>query len=255
MITKKLLSALGIMLFTVSAGFAQQKPGTIAALEFQTPKNGMVKQYEDGRKQKAEWHKQQKDSQPLFVWETISGDNTGTFIVGRLGQHWADFDKPSVPEQADLEQYNKLIGANVQSLVTRYYEFLPKVSSSPEHTTVPSKYSEIITFRVRPGKVEDFRSALTRASEAIEKTKWPGHGLWYVLANGGSGDTYVLVLPHSNWADFEDSPDMKPFPEMLKDAFGQAEADSITKRFDASIESETTEIIKFRADLSYVPNK
>jgi hypothetical protein len=42
---------------------------------------------------------------------------------------------------------------------------------------------------------------------------------------------------------------------MLKDAFGQEEADSITKRFDSSIESATTEIIEFRADLSYVPNK
>jgi hypothetical protein len=171
-----------------------------------------------------------------------------------LGQHWADFDKPSIPEQADLDQYNKLIGANVQSLVTRYYEFLPKVSSSPD-STAPSKYSEIITFRVRPGKDEDFLSALTRASEAIAKTKWPGHGLWYVLANGGPAGTYVLVLPHANWADFEDKPDMKPFAEMLKDAFGQAEADSITKRFDSSIESETTEIIEFRADLSYLPNK
>jgi hypothetical protein len=41
---------------------AQDKPGTLAPLEFQKPKNGMVKQYEDGRKQKAEWHKQQKGS-------------------------------------------------------------------------------------------------------------------------------------------------------------------------------------------------
>ena len=50
----------------------------IAALEFQTPKNGMVKQYEDGRKQKVEWHKQQKDTQPLFVFETLTGERMGT---------------------------------------------------------------------------------------------------------------------------------------------------------------------------------
>ncbi|HME32486.1 MAG TPA: hypothetical protein VKG65_07030, partial [Terriglobales bacterium] len=45
------------------------------ALEFQKPKSGMTTQYEAGRKQKAEWHKQQKDPQPLFVWETLSGDS------------------------------------------------------------------------------------------------------------------------------------------------------------------------------------
>jgi hypothetical protein len=142
-----------------------------------------VKAYEEGRKQKAAWHKQQNDTQALMVWETLTGDNTGTYIVGRLGQHWADFDKPSVPEQADLDAYNKLIAANVQSLVTRYYEFLPKVSTPDSGG--PAKYSEIITYRVRPGKGDDFRSALNRASEAIAKTKWPVHGYWYVLAKAG----------------------------------------------------------------------
>ncbi len=254
MITKKLLSAFGVVLLAAISGFAQVKPGTIASLEYQTPKNGMVKQYEDGRKQKAEWHKQQKDTLPLMVWETISGDHTGTYIVGRLGQHWSDFDKPPIPEQADLDEFNKVIGAYVQSVVTRYYEFLPKDSKPPD-STVPSKFAEIITYRVSPGKGEDFHSAVTRANEAIEKTKWPVHYLWYELANGGRGGTYILVVPHANWADFEDKPDMKPFPEMLKEAFGPAEADSITKRFDSSIESVTSEIIQFRQDLSYLPNK
>jgi len=253
MITKKLLSALGVLLLTTVASLAQQKPGNIAALEFQTPKNGQVKAYEDGRKQKAAWHKQQNDTQPLMVWETISGDNTGTYIVGRLGQHWADFDKPSIPEQADLDAYNKLIAANVQSLVTRYYEFLPKFSSSD--SGAPAKYSEVFTYRVRVGKGPEFRSALTRANEAIAKTKWPGRGYWYVLANGGPGGVYVLVIPHANWADFEDKPDTKPFDEMLKEAFGSEEAESINKRFDSSIESSTSEIIQFRDDLSYLPSK
>jgi len=42
---------------------------------------------------------------------------------------------------------------------------------------------------------------------------------------------------------------------MVKDAFGQAEADSIVKRLDSSIEAERSEIIEFRSDLSYVPSK
>jgi hypothetical protein len=242
------------MLLSAVSGLAQQKPGTIAALEFQTPKNGMVKQYEDGRKQKAAWHKEQKDPLPLLVWQILSGDNTGTYIVGRLDQHWADFDKPAISDQADLEAYNKLIGASVQSLVTRYYEYLPKVSNPPD-SPGPSKYSEIITFHVRPGKTVDFRSALARATEAIAKTKWGGKALWYELVNGGPSGTFELVLPHANWADFEDKPDMKPFPEMLKDAFGAPEAESIMNRFDSSIDAETSEIVEFRQDLSYLPSK
>lgn len=233
---------------------AQEKPGTVAALEFQQPKNGMVKQYEEGRKQKVEWHKQQKDTQPLMVWEIMSGDNTGTYVVGRLGQHWADFDKPSVPDQADLDEYNKVIGSYVQSLVTRYYEYLPKLSK-PLDAKTPSKFAEIVTFTVRPGHGGDFRSAVARATEAIEKTKWPVNFEWYVLANGGVTGTYVLVLPHANWADFEDKPGMKSFPDMVREAFGEAEGDSILHRFDSSVAKETSEIIQFRPDLSYLPAK
>jgi hypothetical protein len=254
MITKKLLSACGVMLFASVFAAAQEKPGTIAALESQTPKNGMTKQYEQGRKEKAEWHKQQKDPLPLYVWETLSGEHTGTYIVGRLDQHWADFDKPPIPDQADTEEFNKVIGTYVESVVARYYEYLPKVSKPPE-SPGPSKFAEIITFRVRPGKGEDFRSAIGRIHEAIEKTKWPVDYLWYALANGGAVGTYGLVLPHSSWADFEDKPNMKPFPEMLREAFGQAEAESITKRLDSSIEKETSEIVQFRPDLSYLPSK
>ena len=42
---------------------------------------------------------------------------------------------------------------------------------------------------------------------------------------------------------------------MLKDAFGQSEADSIVNTLNWSIESEDSEVIQFRPDLSYMPGK
>src|SRR5712692_5317721 len=172
MITKKLLSAFGITVLAAISGFAQEKPGTIASLEFQTPKSGMAREYENGRKQKAEWHKQQKDALPLMVWETLSGDNTGTYIVGRLGQHWADFDKPAIPVEADLAEFQKVVGGYVDSVVARYYDFMPKISN-PSDAKTPAKFAAIITFHVRYGKGSDFRSAIGRVYEAAQKTKWP----------------------------------------------------------------------------------
>jgi hypothetical protein len=252
--TRTLWSVCLAMLFTTFSVVAQQQPGTVAALEFQKPKNGMVTQYQAGRKQKAQWHQQQKDPLPLLVWETLTGDSTGTYIVGRLGQHWADFDKPPVPDQADLDEFNKVVGNYVESIVARYYEYLPKVSS-PSSATMPSKFAEIVTFHLRYGKGSDFRSAIARVNDAAQKTKWPINYEWYVLASGASVGTYVLVLPRASWADFEDKPDVKPFRDMIKEAFGQAEADSIVARIDASVQNETTEIIQFRPELSYLPGK
>ncbi|MBZ5571558.1 MAG: hypothetical protein LAO09_06750 [Acidobacteriia bacterium] len=251
---KHVVSALGIILFAACSVVAQEKPGTIAALEFQKPKNGTVAQYEAGRKQKAAWHKQQNDPLPLFVWEILSGDDTGTYVVGRLGQHWADFDKPPIPDTADREEFQKVVGNYVDSVVARYYDFMPKVSN-PSDAKMPPKFSEIITFHVRYGKGSDFRSAIGRVYEATQKTKWPVSYEWYELASGGPTGIYVLVLPRNSWADFEDKPDVKPFRDMLKEAFGQAEADSIVDRIDNSVQKETSEIIQFHPELSYLPGK
>ena len=178
--SKKLLSAWGVVFLAVSFLGAQDKPGTIAALEFQKPKNGMVPQYEAGRKQKAAWHKQQNDPQPLYVWQTLSGEDTGTYIVGRLGQHWADFDKPAISDEADLAEFQKVVGTSVESIVARYYEYMPKVSN-PTADKTPSKFSEIITFYIKQGKSSDFQSAIGRIFEAGTKTKWPLNYYWYEL--------------------------------------------------------------------------
>jgi len=247
------LSAFAVLLIACFS-LAAQEPGTIAALEFQKPKNGMTKQYEDGRKQKADWHKQQKDPLPLYVFETISGDDAGTYMIGRFGMHWADFDKPPIPDTADLEEFNKVIAQYVEKVVPRYYEFLPKVSN-PDMSGGPMKYTEVIVFHVRSGHHDDFRSAIARMYDAVQKTQWPVKYEWYELVNGGRDGEFVLALPHPNWADFEDKPDVKPFRDMLKEALGREESESVMKRFDSSIEDAYSQIDEFRADLSYIPGK
>jgi hypothetical protein len=249
----KAIAGIGVILLSAVAAFAQG-PGNIASIEFQKPKNGMVKQYEEGRKTKAAWHKQQNDTQPLLVYEIMSGRFTGTYLVGRVGQHWADFDHPSVPDAADLEEFNKVIGNYVESLVTSYYEYLPKISN-PDSSMMPAKYNEVIIFHVRAGHDADFRSAIATVHEAGVKTNWPAHYHWYVLANGGEDGEYVLVFGHPNYADFEEKPGEKSYRDVVKEAFGQAEADSIVRRLDSSIERSESLIEQFRDDLSYMPSK
>lgn len=250
---KKQVCAFAVILLAAVSASAQNQPASIAAIETQTPKNGMVQQYEQGRKQKADWHKQQKDPQPLYVWETMSGDSTGNYLVGRLDQHWADMDKPAIPDQSDTEEFNKVVGSYVQSVSDRYYEFLPKLSNPDTSTGTPSKYTELITFRIHRDKISAFRAALARVSEAVKKTNWPVHYEFYELVNGGYDGTFILAEPHATWADFEEKPDVKPLRDMLKEAFGQAEADTVYQQLESSIESEYSEIIQFRPDLSYMP--
>jgi hypothetical protein len=251
----KHVCALAVAALTALSASAQTSPASIAAVESQIPKNGMTQQYEQGRKQKADWHKQQKDPQPLYVFETLTGDSTGTYLVVRLDQHWADLDKPAIPDASDTEEYSKVIGAYVQSVTDRYYEFLPKLSNPDTSTNTPAKFTQMVTFRIHRDKISEFRGALGRISEAVKKTQWPIHYEFYELVSGGYEGTFVLTEPHGSWADFEDKPDVKPLREMLKDAFGQAEADSIYGRLEGAIQSEDVEILRLRQDLSYIPAK
>jgi hypothetical protein len=250
----RLLSAFAFAVLSVASLVAQSNPGTILQLEFQKPKNGMIPQYEDGRKQKAAWHKQQNDKTPLLVWQTLTGDDTNEYIVGEPPQHWTDLDKPSIPEDQDIAEYNKVIGNFVESLKTRFYEYQPKMSNPPA-SQLPLKYEEVIIFHLHLGKGGEFRTAMTRVYDAAMKTKWPVNYEWYELQFGGPTPTWVLIVPHDNWAGFEDQPTIKPFREMIKDAFGQAEADTIVDLINESVASQTSELIQFRPDLSYIPGK
>jgi hypothetical protein len=243
---------LGAILLAALCTAAQER-GNISSIELQTPKSGMAKQYEEGRKAKAAWHKQQKDTQPLIVLEVMSGEHTGSYLVGRFNQHWADFDTPSVTDAADLEQYNKVVSAYVERLSTAYYEYMPKESNpGPEGD---DKYTSVTVFHIRFGKGDDFRSAITRMHDAAEKTKWPFHYEWQRLVNGGPGGTYVLLVHHANWASFADDPNVKPLRDILREAFGEQEAMSVIERLNGSIESTYSEIVQFRPDLSYIPRK
>jgi hypothetical protein len=250
----KLAVALCAVGFLAAGALAQDKPGTIAGLEFQTPKNGMVKQYEEGRKAKVEWHKQQKDKDALFVSEVLTGVNTGNYIVGRFGMHWADMDKPSVSDAADQEEYRKAVAPYIEKVTASYFEYLPKWSN-PSDDMAPPKYISVVTFHIRYGKGDDFQSAIAKVHEANQKLKTPTHSSWYRLVNGGTGGTYVLTTDHANWASFEDDPAVKPLRDRLREVFGEQEAMSVIERLNGSIESTYSDLVQTRPDLSYIPAK
>ena len=141
-------------------------------------------------------------------------------------------------------------------VTSRMYEYMADVSSPADPAMAgPAKFSEIITFRVKYAKRAQFRGAMTLIHSAAEKAKWPVKFDWYALYSGGQVPTYVLVEGHPNWADFEDKPDVKPLRDVLKDSFGQAEADAVMRNLDDSVESESSNVIVYRPDLSYIPAK
>ena len=63
--------------------------------------------------------------------------------------------------------------------------------------------------------------------------------------------TFVLAIALNGWADL--APSEPSFPALLAKAFGDYEAGEILKSIDRSVKSVRSEVVRYRADLSYVP--
>lgn len=239
-----------ILLLALPA-LAQDQPEIVGRVFFIQPKAGTQQQYEAGYKKHIAWHQQQKDTWAWYTWEFETGDRIGQYVTGTFDHNWADFDAHAQVDAADNTDYLANVGQHVDSLSGIIVAIMPKLSRPPAGEGGPTPLSEVLTFHLNVGQVEEFLNAAAKVQKASEKTNWPVHYLWYGLVNGGEHPTFYLVLPRDNWAGFKD-PD-KPFPAMLAEAYGQAEAQEIQRAFDKAVHCIRSETIRYRPDLSYAP--
>lgn len=234
-----------------SPASAQEKPGNVTLVTEMTPKPGSEKQFEAGLKQLAAWYASNNDPQGRAVFMQITGEKAGTYSVVRRWMHWADLDNPVPPEEQVRAEFEKAMGDTVATYALKVFEEVPELDH-PANSERPAKYYEIDTFHVPLGKMDRFAAAAGRLREAIEKTKSPMDVSWLALTEGGEFGTWVAAIGHDSSADFgSPSPD-----EVLKNAFGAAEEDSIVNEISALIGGHfTQEVVMFRPDLSYFPKK
>jgi hypothetical protein len=227
---------------------AQEKPGTVATVFTVKPKAGMSQQFEQADKRHMDWHRQQKDTWAVHVWEVISGEHIGQYGYGTFGHHWKDFDSHAKFDEADTADYMTNVGPYVESVVARYYICHPEISRPMEGE---APLSEVAEYQLNMTGESDFLMGARKIHEAIQKSNYPVYYTVYELFNGGEHPTYVFVFPHKNWADFE--PPEQPFRAMLEKAYGRDEADSILKLWDKSVHCVRSWINAYRPDLGYVP--
>lgn len=250
---QRLWLCLVVLLFT-GGGVRAQEAGNLAWIEYQRPKAGMAKQYEEGRKQKVAWHVQRKDPRPLFVWETVLGENTGTYVVGVLGMKWTDFDEPAGAEGAESAEFARSVAPTVESVVSRIYAMIPEFSH-PTAGPAPTNFSGIVRFQVRAGRSGEFRALIRQYHDALIKKRAtpPQHFVWFELAYGGPANTFVLILPRNSWAEF--APPARSSRQLLEEVLGREETDRFYRALGEIVEEQESGVIRFRRDLSYLPTQ
>ena len=89
------MSKLAVCCFLLSVPasvLAQSSPQTVSEVHVSTPKPGMSAQWEAGRKAHCAFHAAQKDTWPIFTWQIMTGERSGSYITTSPGHQWSDFD-------------------------------------------------------------------------------------------------------------------------------------------------------------------
>jgi hypothetical protein len=207
----------------------------------------MTAQWEAGRKEHSAFHASQKDTWPVYVWQIMTGERSGSYLSVTPGHHWSDYDARQAFLKKDAPEIAKSMGPSLGSTSMSYFTFREDLSLTKPPAT-PAMMRTTAYYTVIPEHTNDFIDAVKKINAAIQKTNAPVKpSRVYALTNGGDVPTFVLITDRATWADMEPQ---KTTKAILKEAYGDSQALEQLRRSCSKI---VTELSVYRPDLSYIP--
>lgn len=244
----KKIAAILVALAFVGAVAAQAQKDPVVGLVYQVKAKNPVA-FEAGMKKHMEWHRKNADAWAWHSWEILNGHRVGQFYVGSFGHFWKDFDGREQFEKLDTADVVLNVMPHSELVKSSHYVVLTEASSPP--SAAPGAMVQLSIYYVKPSMTPEFEDALKEYRQALDKAKWPVRATWYRLASGDEGPQYVLAVDRASWADF--APPEKSMMAVLSETIGPRQATELSQKFRDAIKSVETEVLKYRADLSYVP--
>jgi hypothetical protein len=228
--------------------------GNLVEIHINKVKPGMTRQYEAGRKKHMTWHQRQNDAWAWHTFEILTGEDTGSYVVGTFGHNWRDLDDRTKFEAEDSADAIAHMGSSLESEMQSYYLYRADLGPAAPPSPQPSPMASVTHFMLAPDGLNDFVESVKKVTEGIKKTNYPMNGAnrWYQLVNGGDSPHFVLVGDRANWAAFEPAT-KKTLDGMMEEAFGKEQGAAALSTLRKTIRRVRTEAIRYRPDLSYVP--
>lgn len=240
-----ILAVLGLFLPSLPA----QVKGNIVWAEYQKP-NISKSQYEEARREQVKWFRDGKSPLPVNVWEVISGERAGQYLVTVSVKGWDKFDESQGLVTETGKRFLNKFEANAIKVHPFFLDHLIEVSRDSDAKT-PATMIVLRYYKVAYGKWGDFYSLLRKFKEAAEEGNYPVRYSWFSVTNGMEEPVFVEAVPKKDWAEM--APPPKAPLQLAMDLFGPEETISMTNLMGQVIEKENSEILKYRADLSYIP--
>lgn len=236
------------LLLVPTSILAQSSSPLVSEVHVTTPKPGMTAQWEAGRKEHSAFHASQKDTWPVYVWQIMTGERSGSYLSAEPSHHWSDFDARQAFLKIDAPEVAKSMGSSTASTAMSYYVFREDLSLTKPPAT-PAMMRTTVYYSVIPEHTNEFIEAVKKINAAIQKTNAPVKpSRVYALNNGGDVPSFVLITDRATWADME--PPQKTTEAILKEAYGDSQALEQIRRSCSKI---VTELSVYRPDLSYIP--
>jgi hypothetical protein len=238
------------LLLVPASMLGQSSSRLVSEAHVSTPKPGMTAQWEAGRKLHSEFHASQHDTWPVYTWQVMTGERSGSYLTVTPGHHWAEYDARQAFLKIDAPDIAKNLTPYNAATTMSYYVFLDELSQTKPPAT-PAMMRTSTYYSIMPGHTNEFIDAVKKINAAIQKTNYPiKPSRWYALANGGESPTYVQLVDRTSWSDME--PPEKTIDVMLKEAYGDS-GSQLLDQLRRNCSKITTELSIYRADLSYIP--
>ena len=188
-------------------------------------------------------------SGPNEAWFTVAYDSFAALEKDRQNI----IKKPAFLRQlAQLDARDGELRSGQRALLAVYRKDL---SHRPEQlvSNLPqSRYFNILTLRVRPGRDADFVQAIKSYLEALEKAKVSQGSAAYQVVSGAPGGTYLLFLAMKSLEEMDEGPTRE---RAISQALGSDKAEKLFKTISEVVLTTESAIFALSPGMSYMPKE
>ena len=227
--------------------------GDAAHLFGYTPKPGMEDPFDAGYQKHLAWHRAHQDPLVWYGWTVTHGPRMGMFIDGTFGAPFAAFDQRVAPadDAKDAERSFLLHGQPTFREAWRVRRDLS--TGTPLEQWQPTPLVEVHLYKVKFGKSVQFEQIAKRMRAAVDATGGKDACTWYQGVGGTGSPEYMLMVARNGWASFDRMPgDLETVLATVDDATTRRE---LLAAYAASVDEVTSEIWRYRSEMSLVPQQ
>jgi hypothetical protein len=185
---------------------------------------------------------------------SYSGPSEAWFISGWDSYAAYEADGKAVEKnavlQAELDRLSQADGEHIANMISMFATYREDLSYRASVNIPEMRYFAITTFRVKPGRGDDFAAARKIIQAAHEKANMDEHWATFQVTSGAPTGTYLLLLPMKSMAALDAAQEIHG--KSYEDAMGAENQKKVADLLNASVESSTATLFAFNPKMSYV---